>query len=240
MESDTTSFISNFSTTSSRSLSRTPKFETLKLFDDPHCSYEAGCDEAGRGCLMGRVYAAAVILPKNEADFGDEIYKHIRDSKKIAREKRKILAEYIKEKAVSYAVCFAEHDEIDDKNILQATMRCMHSALSELSVEPEGLLIDGSYFKAFENKAGMKVPFRLIEGGDNKYLSIAAASILAKVAHDEYINELCDEYPELEKYDLRSNMGYGTASHMAAIREHGITPFHRLSFGPNKSSSKSS
>lgn len=234
--STTSTNLSNYSTISKKedrlkkSFLKDPKFEVLERCDDKDV-LEAGIDEAGRGCLCGRVYTAAVILPET---FPDNMYKHIRDSKKISKEKRKILSNYIKVNAVSYCITYSEPEEIDEINILQATMKSMHKALDGLSMVPEGLLVDGNYFKTYRLKGGMMIPFRTVEGGDNKYMNIAAASILAKVAHDEYINDILEKEPELEKYGWRKNMGYGTADHINAIKKYGICKYHRKSFGPCK------
>jgi len=206
---------------------KNPKFETLKLCDDQEV-LEAGIDEAGRGCLCGRVYTASVILPK---EFPDTIYKHIRDSKKISKDKRKFLSNYIKKHAISYCITYSEPSEIDEINILQATIKSMHKSLDGLSIVPDGILVDGNYFKIYKLKGGMIIPHKLVEGGDNKYMNIAAASILAKVAHDDYINNLLDNNPDLEKYGWRKNMGYGTSDHINAIKLYGISDFHRKSFG---------
>ena len=191
---------------------------------------EAGIDEAGRGCLSGRVYVGAVILPK---EINDDIYTQIKDSKKLSRKKRKVLREYIEKTALAYSVAYAEPEEIDSLNILEATVQTMHKALDGLSIEPEQILVDGTQFHMYSSKSGNFIPHETVINGDNTYYSIAAASILAKVYHDEYVEELCINDPALqEKYDWENNMCYGTRKHMEGIRTHGINRYHRKSFKP--------
>jgi len=208
---------------------------------------EMGVDEAGRGPMFGRVYASAVILPKDDDNF--EHFK-IKDSKKFhSKKKIQEVAEYIKENAIAWAVEYEDETVIDKINILQATQSAMHKSIKKVITQLENidastsenkikinyndilLLIDGNYFKPLLiNNKGIK--FELIKGGDNKYTSIAAASILAKVERDKYIEELCIENPELiEKYDISSNKGYGSKKHMEGIKKYGITKWHRRSFG---------
>ena len=187
---------------------------------------EAGIDEAGRGPLFGRLYVGAAILPPADYD-----HSLMRDSKKLSERKRLIAFDYIKENAIDYAVHYVTAEEIDLYNILQSTLNGMHKALDKLIVTPENILVDGDKFNPYarDNKL---IPYKCFCGGDDKYTSIAAASILAKVAHDKYIKDLCDQEPELdEKYGLLSNKGYGTKQHMLGIKEHGITKWHRKSFG---------
>ena len=191
---------------------------------------EVGIDEAGRGCLSGRVYVGAVILPKS---IDDDIYKQIKDSKKLSRKKRKILRKYIEKTALAYSVAYATSEEIDQLNILEATLQTMHTAISGLSIEPEQILVDGNRFHTYMSKKGNFIPHELIKGGDNLYYSIAAASILAKVYHDEYIEDLCEEDPSLqEKYNWLNNMCYGTKAHLEGIKKYGVTKHHRKSFKP--------
>ena len=201
----------------------------LKLFqdEDPN-NKEVGIDEAGRGCLSGRVYVAGVILPK---EIDDEKYKEIKDSKKLSRKKRQELRDYIENVALAYNVEYAEAKEIDEINILNATLKTMHKVVDGLSLKPDTILVDGTQFNIYSDKSGDVIPHQLIKGGDNIYCSIAAASILAKVYHDEYVHHLCDENPEYDKYDWRNNMCYGTQKHRDAIHEHGITKHHRKTFG---------
>ena len=177
---------------------------------------EAGCDEAGRGCLAGSVYAAAVILPEN---YQNEL---LNDSKQLTEKKRYELREIIKQEAVAWAVGIVTPDEIDKINILNASILAMHRALDQLTVRPEAIIVDGNRFKKYHD-----VPHTTIVKGDGKYLSIAAASILAKTYRDDYMNELAKAYPQ---YDWLSNKGYPTKKHREAIREYGISPFHRKTF----------
>ena len=177
---------------------------------------EAGCDEAGRGCLAGSVYAAAVILP---SDYQNEL---LNDSKKLTAKKRYALREEIERDAIAWAVGIVTPEEIDKINILNASFLAMHRALDQLQVRPEAVIIDGNRFKPYQD-----LPSTTIVKGDGKYLSIAAASILAKTYRDDYMLSLAEEYPQ---YDWQSNMGYPTKKHRLAILEHGITPYHRKSY----------
>ena len=177
---------------------------------------EAGCDEAGRGCLAGSVYAAAVILPV------DYTNADLNDSKKLTERQRYRLREAIERDALAWAVGVVTPDEIDKINILNASFLAMHRALDALKLCPEAVIVDGNRFKPYRN-----LPYTTIVKGDGKYLSIAAASILAKTYRDDYMNKLAKEYPQ---YDWRSNKGYPTKKHREAIREHGITPYHRRSY----------
>lgn len=177
---------------------------------------EAGCDEAGRGCLAGDVYAAAVILPEG---FENEF---LNDSKKLTEAKRYILREIIEHEAVSWAVGIVTAEEIDKINILRASILAMHRAIDKLKTRPQHLLIDGNKFTPYPN-----IPHTTVVKGDATYMSIAAASILAKTYRDDYMLELAKEYPQ---YDWEGNKGYPTAKHRAAIREYGITPYHRKSY----------
>lgn len=177
---------------------------------------EAGCDEAGRGCLAGSVYAAAVILPP---DYQNEL---LNDSKKLTAKKRYALREEIERDAIAWAVGIVTPEEIDKINILNASFLAMHRALDQLKVRPEAVIVDGNRFKPYQD-----LPSTTIVKGDGKYLSIAAASILAKTYRDDYMLSLAEEYPQ---YDWQSNMGYPTKKHRQAIREHGITPYHRKSY----------
>jgi len=219
-----------------------------KYFDEDVSIIECGIDEAGRGPMFGRVYAGLVVLPK------DDSFDHLqmKDSKKFhSKNKKKIeqVAEYIKENAIAWAVEYEDEQTIDEINILQATQSAMHKCiktvltkialtkLPELQIESILLLVDGNYFKPYTvlNKTKTKmetIRYQMIEGGDNKYTSIAAASILAKVARDTYINDLCALNPELiEHYGIDSNKGYGSKKHMDGIKQHGITKWHRKTFG---------
>lgn len=180
---------------------------------------EAGCDEAGRGCLAGSVFAAAVILPAN--------YENalLNDSKQLSERKRYELRAIIERDALSWAVGVVTPEEIDTINILNASILAMHRALEQLAQRqpaPEAVIVDGNRFKPYRD-----LPYTTIVKGDGKYLSIAAASILAKTYRDDYMNQLAEEYPQ---YDWRSNKGYPTRKHREAIRLHGITPYHRKSY----------
>ena len=177
---------------------------------------EAGCDEAGRGCLAGSVYAAAVILPDG---YENEL---LNDSKQLTEKKRYQLREIIERDAVAWAVGIVTPEEIDKINILNASILAMHRALDQLKVRPEAVIIDGNRFKKYKD-----LPHTTIVKGDGKYLSIAAASILAKTYRDDYMNELAKEYPQ---YDWLSNKGYPTKKHREAIKQYGITPYHRKSY----------
>ena len=177
---------------------------------------EAGCDEAGRGCLAGSVYAAAVILPD---DYQNEL---LNDSKQLTEKKRYQLREIIERDAVAWAVGIVTPEEIDKINILNASILAMHRALDQLNVRPEAIIVDGNRFKKYQD-----VPHTTIVKGDGKYLAIAAASILAKTYRDDYMNQLAEEYPQ---YDWLSNKGYPTKKHREAIKQIGITPYHRKSY----------
>ena len=177
---------------------------------------EAGCDEAGRGCLAGSVYAAAVILPEN---YQNDL---LNDSKQLTEKRRYELREIIERDAVAWAVGIVTPEEIDKINILNASILAMHRAIDQLKVRPEAVIIDGNRFKKYKD-----LPHTTIVKGDAKYLSIAAASILAKTYRDDYMNELAKEYPQ---YDWLSNKGYPTKKHREAIRQYGITPYHRKSY----------
>lgn len=183
---------------------------------------EAGCDEAGRGCLAGSVYAAAVILP---VGYENEL---LNDSKQLTEKKRYQLREMIERDAVAWAVGIVTPEEIDKINILNASILAMHRALDQLKVRPQAIIVDGNRFKSYKEPAdGQQLPYTTIVKGDGKYLSIAAASILAKTYRDDYMNQLAEEFPQ---YDWRSNKGYPTKKHREAIRQYGTTPYHRMSY----------
>lgn len=177
---------------------------------------EAGCDEAGRGCYAGPVFAAAVILPPDFA------HPDLNDSKQVPAAKREELKKYVKEHAISYAIAMVDNDEIDQINILQASYKAVHLALDKLKKRPKFILMDGNRFKPYR-----RIKHECIIKGDGIYASIAAASILAKTARDAYMKKLHKEFPH---YNWKSNKGYGTAEHRAAIDEHGICKYHRKSF----------
>jgi ribonuclease HII len=217
----------------------------------PEYKYEIGLDEAGRGPMFGRLYVAAVVLPKHSF-----YNKDIKDSKKIhSKTKMKKLANYIKENSIAWAIEYVEHDVIDEINIRNAVIHAMHKCittifekLSKLQTEPESLnsaeiknstilLVDGNDFKPYvmyddEAESLVSVTHETIEGGDNLYTAISAASILAKHSRDQYIQNLCWSYPDLiDRYGIDSNMGYGTKRHMEGIEKWGITQWHRKTYG---------
>lgn len=177
---------------------------------------EAGCDEAGRGCLAGSVYAAAVIFPEDYQN------AELNDSKQLTDKRRHQLREIIEHDALAWAVGIVTPEEIDKINILNASILAMHRALDQLQVRPETIIVDGNRFKPYQ-----QLPYTTIVKGDGKYLSIAAASILAKTYRDDYMDRLAVEYPS---YDWLSNKGYPTKKHREAIRQYGITPYHRKTF----------
>ena len=195
----------------------------LKQFYEPD-KIELGIDEAGRGCLFGPICVASVIWLDEDPNPDLEI----RDSKKMSEKKRNILRTYILDNSISSSVNFIDNETIDKDNILEATMKGMHQCIDDVSsnINIDTLLIDGPHFNMYDG-----ISHVCVVNGDNTYKSIAAASILAKTFRDEYINRLVDENPELEKYDIRKNKGYGTRKHLEAIREHGITKWHRKTFG---------
>lgn len=180
---------------------------------------EVGVDEAGRGCLAGPIFAAAVIWPK------DKELPGVKDSKKLTATKRQELREFIEKYAIDYAVAYIDNQEIDKINIGKANMKVMHEAIAELYTPFDTILVDGNHFKAYPFKS-----HRCFVGGDNKYMSIACASILAKTYHDDYIENLCIKHPELNDYDWMSNMTYGTETHLNAIKKYGISKYHRRSY----------
>ena len=185
---------------------------------------EAGCDEAGRGCLAGSVYAAAVILPDG--------YENplLNDSKQLTEKRRYELREQIERDAVAWAVGIVTPEEIDKINILNASILAMHRALDQLKVRPEAIIVDGNRFKPYRSVVDgspVNIPHTTIVKGDGKYMSIAAASILAKTYRDDYMNQLAEEYPQ---YDWQKNKGYPTKKHREAIRQYGTTPYHRMSY----------
>lgn len=211
-----------------------------KRYKPDEFEFEIGVDEAGRGPLFGRLYVAAVVLPKDD-DFHHEWMK---DSKKFhSKKKIKMVSDYIKEHALAWTIQYIEHDVIDTINIRQAVHRGMHKAIQDIFEKndiPKSktfLLIDGNDFRPFThydevNEEIKAIPHETIKGGDNKYTHIAAASILAKVARDEYIHELCIAHPLLdERYGVDKNQGYGTKQHLEGIEKHGISQWHRQSYG---------
>lgn len=187
----------------------------LKPYLNPD-KIEAGCDEAGRGCLAGPVFAAAVILPEG---FSNEL---LNDSKKLTELQRYKLREVIEREAAAWAVGIVTAEEIDEINILRASILAMKRAVEQLKIIPEHILIDGNRFTPYKN-----IPYTTVVKGDATYMSIAAASILAKTYRDDYMQKIAEEYPA---YDWKNNKGYPTAKHRAAIKAHGATPHHRMTF----------
>jgi ribonuclease HII len=187
---------------------------------------EIGLDEAGRGCLFGPVCSAGVV-------WNGDFHKDIKDSKKLSLKKRIEMKDYIMEHAISFNVQMVDNEYIDKYNILQSTMKGWHNCISNIEedIKIDLILVDGPNFYWYIDKDDDIIPHININGGDNKYIPIAAASILAKTFRDEYIDTLVDENPELEKYDLKNNKGYGTKNHIEAIKEHGLTKWHRKTFG---------
>ena len=177
---------------------------------------EAGCDEAGRGCLAGPVFAAAVILPP------DFYHPLLNDSKQMTEKNRVVLREIIEQNATAWSVASVSNEEIDELNILRASIVAMHRALQKLKKKPEFILVDGNRFYPYK-----KIPHQCVIKGDAIYASIAAASVLAKTHRDEFMEKLSDKFPE---YNWQKNKGYPTKAHRDAIREYGQTPYHRLSF----------
>lgn len=190
----------------------------LSCYDERH-EYELGCDEAGRGCLAGPVFAAAVIFPKGYHN------SLMDDSKKLSEKKRLRLREMIVRDALAWSVASVDCREIDRINILNASLLAMHQAIDKIAVKPDFILVDGNRFKPYHN-----IEYETIIKGDGKYISIAAASILAKTFRDEHMRRLAAEYPQ---YAWEKNKGYGTREHLAAIRQYGFTEYHRRSFHPN-------
>jgi len=224
---------------------RTPPALLTRFYNET-TQFELSIDEAGRGCLFGRVYIACVVLPKEPELFDG---KDIKDSKKFSSKKKlNEVAEYIKTNALAWHIAYVESDVIDDINILKAVMQGMHECIRNIieklkiinnvvTIDKCIAVIDGNYFTpyhAFDNtdETIHEMHHVTIEQGDAKYMGIAAASILAKNARDNYVLDLCKEYPVLiERYGLDSNMGYGTKKHLEGIRQHGITQWHRRTFG---------
>ncbi len=192
-----------------------PDHKSLLSFLHPNC-VEAGCDEAGRGCLAGSVYAAAVIFP---LEYNNE---EINDSKQLTDVKRKQLREIIKRDALAWAVGVVTAEEIDKINILRASILAMHRALDGLKLRPEAIIVDGNKFTPYH-----QIPYKTVVKGDGKYISIAAASILAKTFRDDYMDKLHEEYPF---YGWKRNKGYPTKEHREAIKIHGTSPYHRMSY----------
>jgi ribonuclease HII len=222
-----------------------------RFFNETNC-YELSIDEAGRGCLFGRVFIACVVLPKLPELFDG---KDIKDSKKFTSKKKlNEVANYIKQHSYAWHITYIDSDEVDNINILKSVMKGMHECIRETiskinditkqshNLEEFTAIIDGNYFTPFRQydettQSIIELPFNTVIHGDALYMGIAAASILAKDARDTYILELCEEYPELiEKYGLNTNMGYGTKNHLEGIAKYGITQWHRKTYGICKTS----
>lgn len=193
----------------------------LEPFFKANC-IEAGCDEAGRGCLAGPVFAAAVILPQDICERNTELAQGLNDSKQLTERRRTALRSVIEREALAWAVVAVDNREIDKLNILRSSITAMHRALDNLNLRPQHIIVDGNRFYPYAD-----IPYDTVVKGDGKYMSIAAASILAKTHRDEYMLRLHQEYPQ---YAWDSNKGYPSAAHRAAIRMYGPTPYHRMTF----------
>jgi len=188
---------------------------------------EAGTDECARGVLFGRIYGAAVIYPKNGID--SPLQDLIMDSKKLSGKKRELLFEFIKNNVIDYAISWVDAKTVDEKGIQYSNYKVFHDSLDKLKIRPNHILVDGNRFLDYEYDKE-KIPHTCIVKGDSKYLSIACASILAKVSHDRYIKDLVEKEKDLYKYDLLNNMGYGTKNHISAISKYGYSNYHRKSY----------
>lgn len=192
---------------------------------------ELGIDEAGRGTLIGPVYIAGVILPNNIIELCEEEDIIIKDSKKMSKKERERSRLFIENNAIDYAIVSKDNNIIDEKNIFAVTMEGMHDVVDKICIKPEKILVDGDHFNIYRDENGEMVPHQCVIKGDDTYMCIAAASILAKTYKDKYIEDLVSIYPDINKYDLLNNSGYGTQNHIDAIKIYGITPYHRKSFG---------
>ena len=190
---------------------------------------ELGIDEAGRGCLFGPVSIAGVVWINEEIDSSIEI----KDSKKLNLKKRLLAYDYILDNSIANTSLLIHNEDIDKDNILKSTLKGMHKCVDNITdqLNIDTILVDGNQFNFYMDKNGECINHKCVIKGDDTYKSIAAASILAKVNRDNYINNLCEEYPELKKYDIHNNKGYGTKKHLNAIKEYGITKWHRKTFG---------
>ena len=190
---------------------------------------ELGIDEAGRGCLFGPVSIAGVVWINEEIDSSIEI----KDSKKLSLKKRLLAYDYILDNSIANTSLLIHHEDIDKDNILKSTLKGMHKCVDNITdqLNIDTILVDGNQFNFYMDKNGECINHKCVIKGDDTYKSIASASILAKVNRDNYINNLCEEYPELKKYDIHNNKGYGTKKHLNAIKEYGITKWHRKTFG---------
>ena len=204
----------------------------LKRYYDTNENIEVGIDEAGRGCLFGPVCIASVSL----TNFDDPLVNNIKDSKKLSEKKRNSLYDFIKNNSV-YSIQLISHEKIDEINILKATLEGMHLCLDDIDnkINIDTILVDGNHFPPyFSTKQDKFIKHECVINGDNTYINIAAASILAKVTRDNHIKELCEKDENLKKYDLHNNKGYGTKKHMEAIKNYGVVEGHRRSFKPCK------
>jgi len=206
------------------------------MLDYSPTDYELGVDEVGRGCLFGPVVSAAVLMPLTFPE-EDELWKQIKDSKKVSEKKRKVLKEYIEKTAICYGIGMCSQEEIDQINILQASLKSMQKAIHEAwKVSPlfTKILVDGTHFKSYRppGEEADCIPHECIEQGDNLKLNIAAASILAKCFRDHLIEEGCKKNEDWNRYDLLNNKGYGTPKHLAGLRTYGPIPGHRRSYRP--------
>ncbi len=195
---------------------------------------EVGIDEAGRGCLFGPVCVAAVIWPKQDPLIDDQPPPEIKDSKKLSEKKRLVLRKYIETNALAWSVQFISHEEIDQLNILQATLKGMHLCIDDIrkKMNIDTILVDGNHFKVYTDENLECIDHECVISGDNTYKSIAAASILAKTHRDAYIYDLVKQNKDLERYALHKNKGYGTKIHMEALQQYGPVTGHRRSFKP--------
>ena len=200
----------------------------------PNNNYEAGIDESNRGGLIGSVVSACVVLKKAETEEELKIYKEIKDSKKLTKKKRQYLANYIKTNALTYGISSIDNDEIDNNNILKSTLKAMSIAtnIAYNKYKFNKIYIDGPYYNPYipPGEDTEFIPYECINKGDSTYTCIAAASILAKEQHNENIIKLVNDNPDLEKYDLLNNHGYGTKKHLDAINKYGLTKWHRKSY----------
>ncbi len=211
---------------------RVKKEYHLKPFQEPH-RIEIGIDEAGAGTFFGSLFVAGVILPQNIEELIEEDGKVvIRDSKKMTQKRREYAEEFIKKNAVEWHIVEKSSEEVDDLNILRARLTGFHDVIKSFQMKPEKILVDGDKFERYvDEETNEEIESECVIEGDNTYLCIAAASILAKTAQMRHIEEMVEEHPEVKKYDIHNNHGYGTARHINGIKEHGVTPWHRLSFG---------
>ena len=192
---------------------------------------EIGINKEGRGCLFGPVFIAGVILPQNIEELCENEDIVLKDSKKISKKKKEQARLFIEKHAIDYSIISKNHLIIDEKNILKATLEGMHDVINSIKIKPEKILVDGDKFNLYKDENGNIIEHECVIGGDNTYMSIAAASILAKTYKDDYIKNIVSEYPDLNKYDLLNNSGYGTKNHLNSIEQYGISDFHRKSFG---------